>query len=165
MSEMIKVSFTLNGKPVTYNVAAQTSLLRMLRDNYNYDVKCGCEEGDCGTCTVLVDGVSHKSCITLAAQVEGKSVLTVRGITYGDDEAGHLLQKNFVECGSIQCGFCTPGLIMVSKEYLNNGGIADRSAIRRAISGNLCRCTGYKKIIDAVYKTAKEIGREERQNV
>jgi carbon-monoxide dehydrogenase small subunit len=163
MSEMIQVRFTLNGRPTTYSVKAHTSLLRMLRDNFNYDVKCGCEEGDCGTCTVLVDGVSQKSCITLAAQVEGKCVLTVKGITYtAEDEMGHRLQKNFVECGSIQCGFCTPGMIMAGKEYLDNGGTADREAIRKAISGNLCRCTGYKKIIDAIYQTAKEIGREVR---
>lgn len=163
MSEMIKVNFTLNGKPTTYTVAPHTNLLRMLRDNFNYDVKCGCEEGDCGTCTVLIDGVSMKSCITHAAQVEGKCVVTVRGVTYNpEDELGHRLQENFVLCGSIQCGFCTPGMIMAGKEYLDNGGVADREAIRKAISGNLCRCTGYKKIIDAIYKTAKEIGREER---
>lgn len=162
MSEMIKVNFTLNGKPTTYSVESHTNLLRMLRDNFNYDVKCGCEEGDCGTCTVLIDGVSQKSCITLAAQVEGKCVLTVKGVTYSDDELGHLLQKNFVECGSIQCGFCTPGMVLAGKEYLNNGGVADRAAIRVAISGNLCRCTGYVKIVDAIYKTAVEIGREVR---
>ena len=162
MGEMIKVDFTLNGKPTSYHVAPHTNLLRMLRDNYHYEVKCGCEEGDCGTCTVLIDGVSLKSCITLAAQVEGRCVLTVKGVTYSDDDTGHLLQKNFVECGSIQCGFCTPGMIMVAKEYLDGGGIADRDAIRKAISGNLCRCTGYTKIIDAIYKTAKEIGREVR---
>ena len=78
MGEMIEVNFTLNGKPTTYSVAPHTSLLRMLRNNYNYDVKCGCENGDCGTCTVLVNGVSVKSCVTLAAQMEGKSVLTVK---------------------------------------------------------------------------------------
>ena len=163
MSQNITVNFTLNGKRTTYSIAPHTSLLRMLRDNYNYDVKCGCEEGDCGTCTVLVDGVSQKSCITLAAQVEGKCVVTTKGVTYNcEDELGHRLQENFVKCGSIQCGFCIPGMIMVGKEYLDNGGLADREAIRRAISGNLCRCTGYKKIIDAIYNTAKEIGREAR---
>ena len=162
MGEIIKVNFTLNGKPVTYSAESHSSLLRMLRNNHNYDVKCGCEEGDCGTCTVLVDGVSMKSCITLAAQAEGKNILTIKGVTYGSDEVGHLLQKKFVECGSIQCGFCTPGMVLAGKEYLDNGGIADRKAIRKAISGNLCRCTGYKKIVDAIYITAKEIGREVR---
>ena len=160
MGEMVKVNFTLNGKSTTYSVAPHTSLLRMLRDNYNYDVKCGCEEGDCGTCTVLVDGVTMKSCIVLAAQVEGKCVLTVKGVTYGDDETGHMLQKAFVERGAIQCGFCTPGMIIAGKHYLDNGGKADRKAIRVAIAGNLCRCTGYQKIVDAIYSVACELGRE-----
>jgi len=163
MGDMINVNFTLNGEPVTYRVAPHTSLLHMLRDNYHYEVKHGCGQGECGTCTLLVDGVSIKSCIMLAAQVEGKCVLTVKGITYNDNDAvGQLLQRKFVECGSIQCGYCTPGMVIVGKEYLDNGGAADREAIRRAISGNLCRCTGYMKIVDAIYETAKDIGREVR---
>ena len=162
MSKEIQVSFTLNGKPVTYTVPPQTSLLRMLRNNYNYDVKCGCEEGDCGTCTVLVNGESLKSCITLAAQMEGKDIITTKGLTYGTDEIGHMIQRAFVECGSIQCGFCTPGMVMAAKEYIDDGGIADRKAIRKAISGNLCRCTGYVKIVDAIYRVAKDLGREVR---
>lgn len=163
MSEKITVNFTLNGKPVSFETEAHVSLLRMLRNNLQWDVKCGCEEGDCGTCTVLVDGVARKSCVTLAAQVEGKSVLTTKGITYNkEDITGQMLQRAFVECGSIQCGFCTPGMVMASKEYIDNGGIADREAIKKALSGNLCRCTGYVKIIDAVYRVAKDLGREVR---
>jgi carbon-monoxide dehydrogenase small subunit len=163
MSEKITVNFTLNGKPVSFETEAHVSLLRMLRNNLQWDVKCGCEEGDCGTCTVLVDGVAKKSCVTLAAQVEGKSVLTTKGITYNkEDVTGQMLQRAFVECGSIQCGFCTPGMVMASKEYIDNGGIADREAIKKALSGNLCRCTGYVKIIDAVYRVAKDLGREVR---
>ena len=163
MSEKITVNFTLNGKPVSFETEAHFSLLRMLRNNLQWDVKCGCEEGDCGTCTVLVDGVAKKSCVTLAAQVEGKNVLTVKGITYNDEDVtGQMLQRAFVECGSIQCGFCTPGMVMASKEYIDNGGIADREAIKKALSGNLCRCTGYVKIIDAVYRVAKDLGREVR---
>lgn len=163
MSEKITVNFTLNGKPVSFETEAHVSLLRMLRNNLQWDVKCGCEEGDCGTCTVLVDGVAKKSCVTLAAQVEGKNVLTVKGITYNDEDVtGQMLQRAFVECGSIQCGFCTPGMVMASKEYIDNGGIADREAIKNALSGNLCRCTGYVKIIDAVYRVAKDLGREVR---
>ena len=163
MSEKITVNFTLNGKPVSFETEAHVSLLRMLRNNLQWDVKCGCEEGDCGTCTVLVDGETRKSCITLAAQVAGKSVTTVKGITYNnEDVTGQMLQRAFVECGSIQCGFCTPGMVMASKEYIDNGGIADREAIKKALSGNLCRCTGYVKIIDAVYRVAKDLGREVR---
>ncbi|MGI5824307.1 MAG: (2Fe-2S)-binding protein [Bacillota bacterium] len=163
MSEKITVNFTLNGKPVSFETEAHVSLLRMLRNNLQWDVKCGCEEGDCGTCTVLVDGVARKSCVTLAAQVEGKTVLTTKGITYNkEDVTGQMLQRAFVECGSIQCGFCTPGMVMASKEYIDNGGIADREEIKKALSGNLCRCTGYVKIIDAVYRVAKDLGREVR---
>ena len=163
MSDKITVNFTLNGKPVAFQCEAHTSLLRMLRDNLQWDVKCGCEEGDCGTCTVLIDGLAYKSCITLAAQVEGKSVVTTKGVTYNEeDKVGHMLQRAFVECGSIQCGFCTPGMVMAAKSYLDHGGIADRTEIRKAISGNLCRCTGYVKIVDAIYRVAKELGREVR---
>ena len=162
MSNMVKVNFNLNGKPVSYTVPAHTSLLKLLRDNGHYEVKCGCEERDCGTCTVIVEGETLKSCITLAAQIEGKNVITVKGITYGDDEVGHMIQRAFVECGAIQCGFCTPGMVMAAKEYIDNGGIADREEIRKAISGNLCRCTGYVKIVDAIYRVAKELGREVR---
>jgi len=162
MSDCIQVSFILNGKPTSYQVTPETSLLRMLRDNGNYDVKCGCEEGDCGTCTVLINGETMKSCITLAAQVEGANIVTTKGLTYSDDEIGHMIQQAFVECGSIQCGFCTPGMVMAAKEYIDNGGIADRKEIRKAISGNLCRCTGYVKIVDAIYKVAKDLGREAR---
>lgn len=163
MSDKITVNFTLNGKPVSFETEAHVSLLRMLRNNLQWDVKCGCEEGDCGTCTVLVDGVTKKSCVTLAAQVEGKSVTTTKGITYNkEDVTGQMLQRAFVECGSIQCGFCTPGMVIASKEYIDNGGIADREAIKKALSGNLCRCTGYVKIVDAVYRVAKDLGREVR---
>lgn len=163
MSDKITVNFTLNGKPVSFETEAHVSLLRMLRNNLQWDVKCGCEEGDCGTCTVLVDGVAKKSCVTLAAQVEGKSVITTKGITYNEEDVtGQMLQRAFVECGSIQCGFCTPGMVMASKAYIDNGGIADREEIKKALSGNLCRCTGYVKIIDAVYRVAKDLGREVR---
>ncbi len=163
MSNPIFVNFTLNGKQVSLQATPEMSLLRMLRNNLQWDVKCGCEEGDCGTCTVIVDGKTMKSCLTLAAQVEGKNVTTVKGITYNDaDVHGQMLQRAFVECGSIQCGFCTPGMVMAAKEYIDDGGIADREAIRKAISGNLCRCTGYVKIIDAIYRVAKDLGREVR---
>lgn len=163
MSEKITVNFTLNGKPVSYETEAHTSLLRMLRNNLNWDVKCGCEEGDCGTCTVLINGMAQKSCITLAAQVEGKEVITIKGVTYNnEDKVGQMLQRAFVECGSVQCGFCTPGMILASKAYIEHGGIADRDAIKHALAGNLCRCTGYVKIIDAVYRVAKDLGREVR---
>lgn len=156
MSEKIKLNFTVNGEAVSWEIEPQTNLLRALRDNYIYDVKCGCEEGDCGTCTVLLDGVATKSCLTLAAACEGHEVWTDKGLGLSD-KIGARLQEAFVECGSVQCGFCTPGMIVVGIEYLKNGGKPDRAAIKKAISGNLCRCTGYVKIVDAIYKVAKEI--------
>lgn len=152
----IVVNMKVNGEDVSYVIEPHLSLLRALRNNYVYDVKCGCEEGDCGTCTVLVDGVPVKSCLTLAAACEGKEIWTDKGLGYNDRIAARL-QKAFVECGSVQCGFCTPGFIVAGTAYLKNGGKADRHAIRVAVSGNLCRCTGYNKIIDAIYVVAKEI--------
>jgi carbon-monoxide dehydrogenase small subunit len=156
MSEKIKINLKVNGEAVTYEVEPQQSLMRALRDNYVYDVKCGCEVGECGTCTVLLDGVSVKSCLTLAAACEGHEVWTNKGLGYNDRLTARL-QEAFVECGSVQCGFCTPGMIIAGTDYLKHGGKADRAAIRSAISGNLCRCTGYVKIVDAIYKVAKEI--------
>ena len=160
MSEKIKINLKVNGQAVTYEIEPQQSLMRALRDNYNWDVKCGCEVGECGTCTVLLDGVAVKSCITLAAACDGHEVWTNKGLGYADKITARL-QEAFVECGSVQCGFCTPGMIVASTNYLKNGGKADRQAIRKALSGNLCRCTGYVKIVDAIYKVAQEIERGE----
>lgn len=157
MANLIDVHLKVNGKDVTFLVEPQTSLLKALRDNYYYDVKCGCGQGDCGTCTVLLDGLSVKSCVTLAAACDGHEIWTDKGLGY-EEQLTAEMQKNFVECGAIQCGFCTPGMIVAGVSYIKNGGKADREAIKKAISGNLCRCTGYKKIVDAIYKTALEMG-------
>lgn len=159
MAKALPLTLTINGLEKTFMVEAHKSLLMMLRDNYYWDVKCGCEEGDCGTCTVLLDGQAVKSCLTLAHACAGRQVWTDKGLGYSDELTAKL-QKAFVECGSIQCGFCTPGMIVSGKYYLEQGGKADRAAIRKAISGNLCRCTGYNKIVDAIYRVAVEIGRE-----
>ncbi len=159
MSELIDIHLKVNGENVVFHVEPQTNLLNALRDNYYYDVKCGCGEGDCGTCTVLLDGLSVKSCTMLAAACDGHEVWTDKGLGY-EDKLTQMMQKNFVECGSVQCGFCTPGMIVAGVSYLKNGGKADRQEIKRAISGNLCRCTGYKKIVDAIYKTALELEAE-----
>lgn len=156
MGEKIKINLKVNGQFVTYEVKPQQSLMRALRDNCNWDVKCGCEVGECGTCTVLLDGVAVKSCVTLAAACEGHEIWTNKGLGYHDKLTARL-QEAFVECGSIQCGFCSPGMIVAATDYLQHGGKADRTAIRKAISGNLCRCTGYVKIVDAIYKVAREI--------
>ncbi|OQB25178.1 MAG: Nicotinate dehydrogenase small FeS subunit [Firmicutes bacterium ADurb.Bin182] len=153
------VNIKINGENRKFTCEAHISLLRLLRDNYYYDVKCGCEKGDCGTCTVFLDGKAVKSCVTLAAACDGHEVWTIKGLG-GSDALAEKLQKAFVECGAVQCGFCTPGMIVAGLEYLKKGGRADRNAIRKAISGNLCRCTGYVKIVDAIFKTAREVESE-----
>lgn len=161
MTNLLPLTLKVNGEEKTFLVAPHANLLRVLRDNLYWDVKCGCEEGDCGTCTVLLDGKAVKSCVTLALNCAGHEVWTNKGLGY-NDEITRMIQDAFVECGSIQCGFCTPGMIVAAKHYIDHGGAADRKAIRKAISGNLCRCTGYNKIVDAIYKVAVELGREVR---
>ncbi len=159
MSEKVAVSLKINGKETVLPAAPEQSLLRLLRENGYVEVKCGCEEGDCGTCTVLLDGLSVKSCVTPACACEGHEVWTAVGLSR-EERAGQRLRDNFAKYGASQCGFCTPGMMAAGMNYLLNGGTPDRQAIRRAISGNLCRCTGYKKIIDAIYHTAEELREE-----
>lgn len=155
------VQFKLNGRDVAYICDPGASLLRVLRDNYNWDVKCGCEKGDCGSCTVLFDGVAVKSCVTPAAACEGHEIWTDKGLGLSD-VLTQRVQAAFVECGAVQCGFCTPGMIVAAVSYLKTVGDADRKRIREGLSGNLCRCTGYNKIIDAVYKVACELKEESK---
>lgn len=161
MAEKLPLTLTVNGEQKTFLAPAHLSLLKLLRENLYWEVKCGCEEGDCGTCTVYLDGKAVKSCVTLAHACAGHEVWTVKGLGYHDALTAQL-QRAFVECGAIQCGFCTPGMIVAAKHYLDHGGLADRCAIRAAIAGNLCRCTGYQKIVDAIYQVAVELDREVR---
>jgi len=161
MENTISIQLNINGEAVTMQVAPHESLLRALRRYYYWDVKCGCEMGDCGTCTVLLDGIAVKSCVTLAAACDGHEVWTNKGLGEHDSLTARL-QEAFVECGSVQCGFCTPGMIVAGVSYLKHGGRADRGEIRKAITGNLCRCTGYVKIVDAIYKVADELEKEAR---
>ena len=153
MSETFVIDLQVNGQPVSLPTTAEKNLLRFLREHNYWDVKCGCEEGDCGSCAVLLDGVAVKSCVTLAAACAGREIWTNRGLGRTDDLTKKL-HTAFVESGAIQCGFCTCGMIIAAKYYLEQGGKADRALIKEAISGNLCRCTGYKKIVDAVYQVA-----------
>jgi len=125
------------------------TLLDFLRNELNCtEVKKGCGKGDCGACTVMMDGVSIDSCLTLAFQAEGASILTAKGL--GSKENPHPLQKAFVEKGAFQCGFCTPGMIVSANALLEKNPNPNREEIRRGLSGNICRCTGYRKIEDAV---------------
>ncbi len=159
-AEKIKINLKVNGEDVTYEINPEDSLLKVLRANYNYDVKDSCEIGECGACTVLLDGQAVKSCVTLAAGCEGHEVWTDKGLGEQDKLAARL-QDAFVECGSVQCGFCIPGFIVAGVGYLKNIGNPDRKMIRNYVSGNLCRCTGYQKIIDAIEKVALEMERGE----
>ena len=143
------VGFTLNGRPREIDVPPAQTLLRTLRDALGvFDAKEGCDEGVCGACTVLLDGRPVSSCLVLTPTVRGRRVLTVRGL---EREGGlHPLQEAFLQHGAVQCGFCTPGMLLTALAFLERRPRADRAAIREALAGNLCRCTGYAKILDAV---------------
>jgi carbon-monoxide dehydrogenase small subunit len=147
------LEFKVNGKKYSVEVKPNVTLLRLLRSLGFTEVKAGCEKGDCGTCAVLLDGEPVNSCLTLALQVQGKEITTVRGL--GTMEKLHPIQEAFVKYGAIQCGFCTPGMIISAKALLDKNPNPTREEIREAISGNLCRCTGYQKIVDAIEAAAK----------
>ncbi len=143
------ISVRLNGRPVEIWVSPEQSLLEVLRTEAGAtEVKLGCGEGVCGTCTVLLDGEPVNACLVFAIQADGASVTTVRGL--GSDGELHPLQQSFLEHGGAQCGFCTPGMIVTAGWYLEQHPDATREELRAALAGNLCRCTGYTKILDAL---------------
>jgi aerobic carbon-monoxide dehydrogenase small subunit len=149
------VRFQLNGGAREVDVSPHRTLLEVLRDVLGVlDTKEGCGEGVCGTCTVLLDDRPVSSCLVLIPLANGRAITTVRGL--GADGALHPLQQSFVRHGAVQCGFCTPGMLLTASWYLRRHPDADRESIRTAIAGNLCRCTGYTKIIDAVAACAGE---------
>jgi aerobic-type carbon monoxide dehydrogenase small subunit (CoxS/CutS family) len=151
----VKVTIRVNGAVVSATVQAADSLLDFLRNQARAtDVKCGCNQGDCGTCTVIYDGKAVKSCLILAAGADGKEVRSLKGLL--DDPLMQSLQTAFMECGAVQCGFCTPGMLMASWSLLQSNPNPTRGEMRQGISGNLCRCTGYKKILDAITLTAAQ---------
>jgi xanthine dehydrogenase iron-sulfur cluster and FAD-binding subunit A len=148
------LSTTINGRPYTLTVPANTTLLDLLRDHLGLaGTKCGCEIGECGACTVLLDGQPVNSCLVLAPQIEGREVLTVEGLAR--DGKLHPLQESFLDHDAVHCGFCTPGMLMSAKALLDWNPRAGEAEIRGAISGNLCRCTGYQQIVQAIAKAAK----------
>jgi len=149
-----RVELTVNGERISSATKPEESLLKFLRRNDFTEVKCGCEKGECGTCTVIINKKTVKSCIMLALQTNGKEIWTAKGLE--KQELGRRLQESFVNTGAIQCGFCTPGMIITAKNYLDQNPLPDKEEIKKAISGNLCRCTGYKKIVDAIYAVAVE---------
>jgi len=153
--KLFPVAFKVNGKAVKAEFPAGHTLLHALRELGYTEVKNGCERGDCGACTVLLDGQAVNSCLVLAVQVQGREVTTIRGL--GSENHLHPLQKNFIDHGAVQCGFCTPGMILAAKALLDKNTSPTPEEIGIAISGNLCRCTGYKKIIEAVEAAAEEV--------
>ncbi len=149
----MKVAFTVNGERVEADVNGRTRLLDLLRDRlFLTGAKEGCGEGECGACTVLIDGRATNSCLVLAPQIDGRDVLTVEGIA--PDGGMHPIQRAFVEKGAVQCGFCTPGFIMSTYALLQENPNPTDEDIKTALEGNLCRCTGYAKILEAVHYAA-----------
>ncbi len=153
------ITLDINGRRETVTIPAHRTLLEALRAIGHVEVKSGCEKGDCGACAVLVDGVAVDSCLTLAWTVEGRAITTVTGL--GSVDALHPLQQAFAETGAAQCGYCTPGLIIAAQSLLNDDADPDEDDIRLALSGNLCRCTGYTKIVDAVVDAARVVREEQ----
>jgi len=152
-TESYEISLTVNDRPLSTRIAAETTLLDFLREQGFIEVKRGCDKGDCGACTVIMDGKAILSCITLALQADGAKIYTVKSL--GTWERMHPLQQAFVDYEALQCGFCTPGMLLSAKALLDANPRPTREQIREAISGNLCRCTGYQKIVDAVEAVAK----------
>ena len=155
---MTTFRFTLNRAPVEVDVPGMRRLLDVLREDLALTgTKEGCGEGECGACTVLLDGLPVDSCLVPVCQVEGATVATVEGLAPGE-WALDPLQTVFLETGGAQCGICTPGMLMAARAYLDAGGGTDEDAIRDAIAGNLCRCTGYTKIVEAIALAASAPG-------
>ena len=149
----MKIRLTVNGEPREADVWAGESLLFALRERLELPgSKNACEQGECGSCSVLLDGTLVCACLVLAAQADGHEVTTVEGLA--DDERLHPVQEAFVEAGAVQCGFCTPGLVVAAAQLLEQVPQPSDDEIREALSGNLCRCTGYQKILDAVRQAA-----------
>lgn len=158
---MAGVSFTVNGRPVTVETAAGERLLDTLRDRLGLTgAKEGCGVGECGACTVLMNGDAVNSCLVLTAQCEGADVVTVEGLSGSGRAGGQLsqLQQSFLDHGAVQCGFCTPGMLMAAAALLLKNPRPTRAEIRQALAGNLCRCTGYEQIVEAVEAAANEQG-------
>ena len=151
---MTDVTITVNGSVRKASVPPATTLLELLRDSFQLTgTKLGCDVGDCGACTVIVDGMAVNACLMLAVQADGRQVLTIEGLA--TKYKLHPLQKVFEESGALQCGFCGPGMLLSAKALLDNNLDPSSHEIRDALAGNLCRCTGYTKIVEAVQDAAR----------
>jgi len=152
-----KICFTINGEVKEIEVEPNKTLLKMLREDLDLiGAKEGCGAGECGACTVLVDNEPVNSCLMLAVEVEGKEILTIEGLSEGINLDP--IQESFINHNALQCGYCTPGMVMSAKALLNRNPHPTEKDIKEALAGNLCRCTGYQRIIDAVLDIAKKGG-------
>jgi aerobic carbon-monoxide dehydrogenase small subunit len=155
----VQVRFDLNGRQVDLEVRPDRRVLDLLREDLGVTgTKEGCGAGECGACTVLIDGEARLSCLMLAAQLDGRTVITVEGLARNDDL--HPVQEAFAEHGAVQCGFCSPGMVLAAVDLLKRHPAPNRQQIRQGLSGNLCRCTGYVKIVDAVEAAARRMREE-----
>lgn len=154
----MKLNLTINGQNKIFEVAPNDILLHVLRREGYYSVKNGCEEGECGACTIIINERAYKSCLILAPQVEGKDITTVEGL--GTIDKPHPIQEAFVKAGAVQCGYCIPGMILSTKVLLDKNPDPTEDEIKIALDGNLCRCTGYVKIIDAVKMAGVTYGKK-----
>jgi len=153
------INLTVNGQHVQVEIEDNKTLLYLLREILHLTgTKEGCGIGECGACTVLIDGKSMNSCLVLAKQAEGKEILTIEGLNKGKDI--HPIQQSFVDVGAVQCGYCTPGMILSAKALLDVNPNPTLEEIKVGLSGNLCRCTGYTKIFEAVKLSAKKLSKE-----
>jgi carbon-monoxide dehydrogenase small subunit len=148
------ITLTVNGTPYEVAIEPRHSLLQLLREELHLTgTKEGCSEGECGACTVLLDGKTVDSCLIFALEAQGRDITTIEGLAQGDQL--HPVQKAFAEYGAVQCGFCTPGMILAAKALLDSNPHPTEADIRQGISGNLCRCTGYVKIVEAIQAAAR----------
>lgn len=153
------IELTINGDRVELLVSPHHTLLEVLRDQLGLmGTKRGCDLGACGACTVLINGEAYLSCIMLAMDAVGQEIVTIEGLSEGGGL--HPLQKAFVETGALQCGFCTPGMILTAQAILNEADNPTEETIKKKMAGNLCRCTGYKKIVEAVQRVPGQTGKE-----
>jgi aerobic carbon-monoxide dehydrogenase small subunit len=157
----MRITFTLNGAPREVDVAPDRRVVDLLREDMGLTgTKEGCGAGDCGACTILVDSESRLSCLMLAAQLQGREITTIEGIA--DHQGLHPVQEAFAELGAVQCGFCIPGMVLAAVDFLDRNPNPSRAEIRDGLAGNLCRCTGYHKIVDAVEAAAARMQERRR---
>lgn len=161
MGQLLDINLKINEEDYKFNVKSNTLLLDLIRNEIGLTgTKRGCDTGECGACTVLIDGIAVNSCLVLAVEVDGKKITTIEGLS--NNGQLHPLQEAFIEEGAVQCGFCTPGMILSAKALLDKNPTPTEEEIKVAIAGNLCRCTGYTKIIKAIISVADKMNRREQ---